>query len=65
MRRSRLVVATVLLLVGLLWIGQGMGMVAGSPMSGPSMWAIVGGVLVVGGLIVGARELTRRPPIRS
>jgi len=65
MRRSRLVVATVLLLVGLLWIGQGMGMVAGSPMSGQSMWAIVGGVLVVGGLIVGARELTRRPPIRS
>jgi hypothetical protein len=61
MRRSRLAVAAVLLLVGLIWIGQGTGTVAGSAMSGQAMWAVVGGVLVVVGLVMGLRELMRRP----
>ncbi len=61
MRKSRLAAAALLLLVGLLWIGQGTGAVAGSAMSGQSMWALVGGVLVVVGLVIGVRELTRRP----
>lgn len=60
MRKTRLAVAAVLLLVGLVWIGQGTGAVAGSAMSGQSMWAFVGVGLVVLGLIVGARELTRK-----
>ena len=60
-RRSRLAVAAVLLIVGVLWIGQGTGTVAGSAMSGQSMWGLVGGVLVVVGLVIGARELVRRP----
>jgi hypothetical protein len=61
MRRSRLVLAVTLLVVGLVWVAQGTGTVAGSAMSGQSMWALVGGVLVVGGLLIGAREFTRRP----
>ena len=61
MRRSRLVVVTLLLLVGLAWIGQGSGAIAGSAMSGQTMWALIGAVLIVVGLIVGAREVTRRP----
>ena len=61
MRRSRLVVVTLLLLVGLAWIGQGSGAIAGSAMSGQMMWALIGAVLIVVGLIVGAREVTRRP----
>lgn len=61
MRRLRLVVAAILLLVGVVWIGQGTGTVAGSAMSGQSMWAFVGGVLVVAGLAIGAWELVRRP----
>jgi hypothetical protein len=60
-RRSRLAVAAVLLIVGVLWIGQGTGTVAGSAMSGQSRWGLVGGVLVVVGLVIGARELVRRP----
>ena len=60
MRRSRIAVAAVLLLVGLLWIGQGTGAVAGSGMSGQSMWALVGGVCVLGGLVIGVWELVRR-----
>ena len=61
MRKSRLAVSALLLLVGLVWIGQGTGAVAGSAMSGQSMWALVGGVLVVVGLVIGVRELARRP----
>ena len=61
MRRSRLAVAAILLIVGVLWIGQGTGAVAGSAMSGQSMWGLVGGVLVVVGLAIGVRELVRGP----
>jgi hypothetical protein len=46
MRPSRLVVALILALVGLVWIGQGTGLVGGSAMSGTAFWAIVGLVLV-------------------
>ncbi len=61
MRRSRLAVAVILVLVGVLWIGQGTGAVAGSAMSGQSMWALVGGACVVVGLLIGLRELNRKP----
>jgi hypothetical protein len=64
-RRWRLVVAAVLLLVGGLWIGQGTGSVAGSAMSGQSMWALVGVVLVVVGLVIAMSELVRRPAGRG
>jgi hypothetical protein len=64
MRKSRLAAAAVLLLVGVLWIGQGTGAVAGSAMSGQSMWAIVGGVLLIAGLAVGLREFIWRPADR-
>ena len=61
MRRSRLAGAAILLIVGVLWIGQGTGAVSGSAMSGQSMWGLVGGVLVVVGLAIGVRELVRGP----
>ena len=60
MRRSRLVIAVLLALVGLAWIGQGLDLVKGSGMSGSSFWAIVGLVLIaLAGLIL-IRE-RRRP----
>jgi len=46
---ARYVVAAVLILVGLLWIGQGLGMISGSGMSGQTIFAILGAALVVGG----------------
>jgi len=64
MRRSRLAVAVVLVLVGVVWIGQGTGAVAGSAMSGQSMWAFVGGACVVGGLLIGLLEIARKPAAR-
>jgi hypothetical protein len=65
MRKSRLAIAAVMLVVGVLWIGQGTGTVGGSAMSGQSMWALVGGVLVAGGLVIGLLELFRRPVSRG
>lgn len=56
MRRSRAIIAAVLLIVGLVWIGQGTGRIGGGAMSGVSFWAAVGVVLVVVALAVVARE---------
>jgi hypothetical protein len=60
--RSRLAVSIVLLLVGLLWIGQGTGMVGGSVMTNQSIWALIGAVLVVAaaGVAWTARGIGRR-----
>jgi hypothetical protein len=52
MNRVRLAVSIVMLLVGLLWFGQGTGLVGGSPMSSQAIWAIVGAGLVVGAAAV-------------
>ena len=60
MRRTPLIVAVVLALIGLVWLGQGTGLIAGSVMSGSSFWAIVGLVLLVVAGILIAREV-RRP----
>jgi hypothetical protein len=65
MRKSRLALAAALLIVGALWIGQGTGAVAGSAMTGQSMWTLVGAVMIVVGLVVGIRELSRRPAGRG
>ena len=59
MRMSRLLIAIVLVLLGLVWIGQGSGMLGGSAMSGSSFWAVVGLILMIAGLGVGVLEWRR------
>jgi hypothetical protein len=44
--RTRWIVAALLALVGLTFIGQGLGYIGGSAMSGSSFWALVGVILV-------------------
>ena len=56
MRASRLIIALLVALVGLAWIGQGTGIIGGSAMSGSSFWAIVGLVLLVVAVVIAARE---------
>ncbi|MEO6349164.1 MAG: hypothetical protein ABIP53_00765 [Candidatus Limnocylindrales bacterium] len=56
MRPFRVVIATVLALIGLFWIGQGIGMIPGSVMSGSSFWATVGVILLVIAVAVLTRE---------
>jgi hypothetical protein len=47
MRTSRLVIAAILGLAGLVWLGQGLGFIPGSFMTGSQFWATVGTVLLV------------------
>jgi hypothetical protein len=47
MRVSRLVIAVIVGLLGLVWLGQGLGYLAGGFMSGSQFWATVGTLLIV------------------
>jgi hypothetical protein len=48
LRTSRLFIAALCALVGVVWIGQGIGLIGGSFMTGSAFWAVVGvGLLAV------------------
>lgn len=49
-----------LVVVGLVWIGQGTGLIGGSGMSGKPVFAVIGVVLVIGGAVLAARNLRPR-----
>lgn len=51
-RTVALVLGVVLVLVGLLWTLQGLGVVGGSPMSGVTLWAVVGPVVALLGVLL-------------
>jgi hypothetical protein len=56
----RRAIAIVLILVGLVWFFQGIGVIEGSFMTGEAVWAVIGvGCAVIGGAIL------LRPPTRS
>ena len=62
MRTSRLMVAIVVFLVGLVWIGQGTGLIGGSAMSNVGLFAVIGAVLLVATVaIVIATQVDRQP----
>jgi hypothetical protein len=43
-----------MVLIGLVWLGQGLGWIGGSVMTGVTFWAVVGPVVaLVGALLVG------------
>ena len=53
MRRSRLIIAALIALVGIAWIGQGLDVIKGSAMTGNNFWAVVGvALLIVAGAIL-------------
>ena len=45
-------VIVVLAAVGVVWLGQGIGLIGGSFMSGEPLWAIIGAVMLVGAGVV-------------
>ena len=59
MRGSRLFIAVLAALVGLVWIGQGIGLIGGSFMTGSIFWAVVGVVLVVLAVVLVVAERRR------
>ena len=56
-----LIVGAILLLVGLLWLGQGVGLIGGSFMTGEALWAVIGAVCIaIGALMIRAGLRWRR-----
>jgi hypothetical protein len=49
-RTVRLVVSIILLLVGVVWLLQGIGVMGGSFMTDQPVWAVIGAALVVVGI---------------
>ena len=59
--RARWIVAAVLILLGLVWIGQGSGLIRGSSfMTDDMRWALIGAVIVGVGIVVGWTALRGR-----
>ena len=58
----RAALGVLLVLAGLIWTAQGLGYLAGSAMTGVTLWAIIGPIVAVIGayLVVGAVR-ARRP----
>ena len=61
MRSSRLIVAVMLALVGVVWVGQGSGLIGGSAMSGSAFWGVVGAILLVAAAVIVGLEVRRAP----
>jgi hypothetical protein len=62
MKRVLLIGAGVLLvLIGLVWTGQGLGWISGSPMTGVALWAVIGPIVVVAGAALALAGLRSRP----
>ena len=60
MKSVVLVLAALLLLVGLVWMGQGLGYVKGSFMTGQMLWFWIGLACVIGaGILAGVRRAIR------
>ena len=61
MHRSRAILAFILIAAGLVWIGQGSGVLKGSSfMVGDPTWAWIGAACVVAGAVVGWIEVRAR-----
>lgn len=59
--RTRWIVAVGLAAIGLVWIGQGLGIIGGSGfMVDDRRWAVAGGVLLASGVVLGWRAVKGR-----
>jgi hypothetical protein len=47
-----LVVGTLMLVVGLVWTLQGLNVLGGSAMTGQTLWAVVGPIVAVAGVVI-------------
>lgn len=50
-------IGVVMVVVGAVWLLQGIGLAKGSVMTGKPVWAVIGAALVIGGLTVLRRSL--------
>lgn len=65
MRKGPLLLGVILILLGGVWLLQGVGILGGSAMTGQTFWATVGGILLLVGLVMcgyALRPGTATPP---
>ena len=55
-----LVPGVIMVLVGLVWMLQGLNVLGGSAMSGSTLWAIIGPIVLVAGLVLIGIGVARR-----
>jgi hypothetical protein len=61
--RARMIVGIAMAAVGLVWLGQGTGILQGSSfMVGDPLWAVIGLVLLAAGAALAISGWRRRPP---
>jgi hypothetical protein len=61
MQRTRWLVVSVLLLVGAVWVAQGLGLLGTTSfMEGQPVWAVIGAAMIAAGVGLGALSLRRR-----
>ena len=61
-RPVALVLGGILVVIGLIWFLQGIGVLGGSAMSGVVLWAIVGPVVALAGVFLIVRGQRSKPP---
>jgi hypothetical protein len=49
---ARRILGALLVLTGLVWMGQGLTLIQGSSMTGSTFWAVVGALCFVGGIVL-------------
>ena len=49
---ARRILGALLVLTGVVWMGQGLRLISGSSMTGSTFWAVVGALCVAGGLFL-------------
>jgi len=59
-----IVIGGLVALVGIVWTLQGLGYIGGSFMSGATLWAIIGPIVVLAGLAIVALGLRSRRRVR-
>ena len=58
-RTALLVLGALLVVIGVVWTLQGLGYLPGSVMSGVTLWAVVGPVVALVGLVLVVRGISR------
>jgi hypothetical protein len=57
-------VGVVAILIGLLWVGQGLNLIPGSFMTGDPKWFVIGAVLTLAGILLVIAGQGRKAPRR-
>lgn len=60
--RGRLVIGAALVIIGVVWIGQGIGVIGGSFMTGEAVWAVIGAIALLFGVVLIRRARRGRTP---